>query len=179
LLILVPPSRRHADTGALNLTPLKRLALSAPVVPSEPRPQHPYTEPLSVQVEGGLAVATVVESTAPPPPAVATVIEERMVGESTAPQATLEPPAGTSPGGEDVVMVPTDDGPAPPRLVGEHDVATSMAHEPSTAAGAASVEGAADLSSSRYVDFPGIGTIDLDATELPSNDREILEVATE
>jgi hypothetical protein len=29
------------------------------------------------------------------------------------------------------------------------------------------------------VDFPGIGIIDLDATELLSNDREILEAATE
>jgi hypothetical protein len=29
------------------------------------------------------------------------------------------------------------------------------------------------------VDFPGIGTVDLDALELPSNDREMLEVATE
>jgi hypothetical protein len=47
------------------------------------------------------------------------------------------------------------------------------------AAGAASIEGAADLSSCRYVDFPGIRTIDLDAPELPSNDRKMLEVATE
>jgi phosphoenolpyruvate-protein kinase (PTS system EI component) len=45
-------------------------------------------------------------------------------------------------------------------------------------AGAVSVEGATDLSSCRYVDFPDIGTIDLDTTELPSNDREILKVAT-
>jgi hypothetical protein len=29
------------------------------------------------------------------------------------------------------------------------------------------------------VDFPGIRTIDLDAPKLPSNDREMLEVATE
>jgi hypothetical protein len=45
--------------------------------------------------------------------------------------------------------------------------------------GAVSVEGAADLSSSRYVEFPGIRTIDLDTTELLSNDREMLEVLTE
>jgi hypothetical protein len=32
---------------------------------------------------------------------------------------------------------------------------------------------------SRYLDFPGIGIIDLDAIELPSNDREILEAVTE
>jgi hypothetical protein len=54
-----------------------------------------------------------------------------------------------------------------------------MELEPSMAAGAATVEGAADLSSCQYVDFPGIGNIDLDAAELPSNDREILEVVTE
>jgi phosphoenolpyruvate-protein kinase (PTS system EI component) len=29
------------------------------------------------------------------------------------------------------------------------------------------------------VDFPGIGTIDLDTTKLLSNDREMLEVVTE
>jgi hypothetical protein len=32
---------------------------------------------------------------------------------------------------------------------------------------------------SRYLTIPGIGTIDLDANELPSNDREILEAVTE
>jgi hypothetical protein len=35
------------------------------------------------------------------------------------------------------------------------------------------------MSTSWYLTIPGIGTIDLDATELPSNDREILEVAME
>jgi hypothetical protein len=34
-------SRRHADTGVLSLAPLKRLALSAQVVPFEPHPQPP------------------------------------------------------------------------------------------------------------------------------------------
>jgi hypothetical protein len=61
---------------------------------------------------------------------------------------TLEPLAGTGPGGEDVVMVPADDGLAPPLPAGELDVATSMALEPSTVAVAALVEGAADLLSS-------------------------------
>jgi hypothetical protein len=42
-----------------------------------------------------------------------------------------------------------------------------------------SVEDAMDLVACRYVDFPGIGTIDLDTPELPSNDREMLEVATD
>jgi hypothetical protein len=40
-------------------------------------------------------------------------------------------------------------------------------------------EGVADLVPCWYVDFPSIGIIDLDATELPSNDREMLEVAKE
>jgi hypothetical protein len=55
----------------------------------------------------------------------------------------------------------------------------STAPEPSPAAGAVSVEDVMDLAACRYMDFPGIGTIDLDAPELPSNDREMLEVATE
>jgi hypothetical protein len=55
----------------------------------------------------------------------------------------------------------------------------STAPEPSPAAGAASVEDVMDLVACRYVDFPSIGTIDLDAPELPSNYREMLEVATE
>jgi hypothetical protein len=44
--------------------------------------------------------------------------------------------------------------------------------------GAASVEDVVDLAACRYLDFPDIGTIDLDTFELPSNDREMLEVAT-
>jgi hypothetical protein len=32
LLILVPSSRRHADTGVLSLAPLKRLALSVRIM---------------------------------------------------------------------------------------------------------------------------------------------------
>jgi hypothetical protein len=51
--------------------------------------------------------------------------------------------------------------------------------ESSEAAAAALIEGVADAPSSRYVDFPSIRIIDLDATELPSNDWEILEVAME
>jgi hypothetical protein len=55
----------------------------------------------------------------------------------------------------------------------------STASEPSSAVGVASVEDVMDLAACQYVDFPGIGTIDLDAPELPSNDREMLEVAIE
>jgi hypothetical protein len=36
-----------------------------------------------------------------------------------------------------------------------------------------------DLATRRYVDFPGIGIVDLDAPELPCNDRKVLVVATE
>jgi hypothetical protein len=43
------------------------LAQSALVMPSEPRPQPPCAEPLPVQVEEGLGVATVVEKSGAPP----------------------------------------------------------------------------------------------------------------
>jgi hypothetical protein len=76
-----------------------------------------------------------------------------------------------------MVMVPADDDSAPPPPAGEHDVATSTAPEPSTVVGALSVEDTEGLASCRYEDFPSIGTIDLDAPELPSNDQEMLDVA--
>jgi hypothetical protein len=68
--------------------PLKLLTFSVRVVPFEPRLEPPYAEPLLVQVEEGLAMATVVEESAMPPPLVATVIieEERMVTETIAPK---------------------------------------------------------------------------------------------
>jgi hypothetical protein len=48
----------------------------------------------------------------------ATVVEgEQTVRETTVPHATLAPLAGTGLGGEDVVMVPVDDGSAPSLLV--------------------------------------------------------------
>jgi hypothetical protein len=59
-----------------SLAPLKRLALSARVVPSEPCPQPPCIEPLPVQVEKGLAVAVVVEESGAPPPSVAAAAVE-------------------------------------------------------------------------------------------------------
>jgi hypothetical protein len=76
-------------------------------------------------------------------------------------------------------MVLADDDFAPPPPAGDHKVVASTAPEPSSSVGAVSVESAADLASCRYVDFPGIGTIDLNAPELLSNSREMLEVATE
>jgi hypothetical protein len=54
-----------------------------------------------------------------------------------------------------------------------------MAPKRSPAAGAASVEDVIDLAACRYEDFPSIGTVDLDAPKLPSNNREMLEVTTE
>jgi hypothetical protein len=90
----------------------------------------------------------------------------------------LKPLAGVGSGGEDVVMVPADDGTASPPPARERDVATSVAQESSAVVTVASFEGVADTSMSRYLTLLGIGTIDLDATELPSNDREILEAVT-
>jgi hypothetical protein len=46
------------------------------------------------------------------------------------------------------------------------------------AAGAVTAEEAMELATHQYVDFPGIRIVDLDAPELLSNDREMLEVAT-
>jgi hypothetical protein len=78
-----------------------------------------------------------------------------------------------------MVMVPADDDTAPLPPAGDHEVATSTAPEPSPTASVASIEDAADLAACRYVDFSSIRTIDLDAPELPSNDREMLEVVME
>jgi hypothetical protein len=88
LLTSILSSRRYANTGVLSLTPLKRLAQSARVIPSEPRPEPPCADPLPAQVEEGLAVATAVEELgAPPPPVTATTVEEgRMAVETAAPK---------------------------------------------------------------------------------------------
>jgi hypothetical protein len=103
LLTSTLPPRRYADIGVLSLTPLKRLAQSTRVVPSEPRPQPLCAEPLPAQVEEGLPVATaleesgappppetVVESGAPPPPVTAPAVEEgRMAVGTTAPPSGI------------------------------------------------------------------------------------------
>jgi hypothetical protein len=68
--------------------------------------------------------------------------------------------------------------PSPAAGVSEPSPAAG-APEPSSAVGAASIEEVMDLATRRYVDFPSIGIIDLDTPELLSNDREMLEVATE
>jgi hypothetical protein len=51
--------------------------------------------------------------------------------------------------------------------------------ETSSAAVAVTVEEVMKLATCQYVNFRGIGVVDLDAPELSSNDREMLEVATE
>jgi hypothetical protein len=115
-----------------------------------------------VQVEERLVVATVVEGSAalPPPLAAAAAIEEeRTVMETITPEVTSEPLARASMGSEDVVMLPADDGLVPPPPTGERDAATSMMPESSTTVGVVSVEGAVDLSSCRYVDFPASGLL--------------------
>jgi hypothetical protein len=133
-----------------------------------------------VQVEEGSTVATVVEESGMPPPPVTVAVEEGWTTvETAAPQAALEPPAGAGSGGADMVMVPSDEDSAPPPLARDRDVVMSTVLKPSPATGVVSVEEAMDLATRRYVDFPGIGTIDLDAPELPNNDQEMLDVATE
>jgi hypothetical protein len=61
----------------------------------------------------------------------------------------------------------------------DKDAAASVAPEPSASWTAASNEGAEDMSMSWYLTIPGIGTIGLDTTGIPSNDQEILEAVTE
>jgi hypothetical protein len=131
-----------------------------------------------VQAEEKLVVTVVVEeSAAVPPPAAASVIgEERSVSEMAAPQATLELQAGAGSGCDDVVVVLVDQGTSLPPLTREVEVMAPVAPETPAAATALSIMGAEDMSMSRYLSIPGIGIINLDATELPSNDREILEV---
>jgi hypothetical protein len=57
-----------------------------------------------------------------------------------------------------------------PPPTGERDVTASAVLEPSVLGTAAPAEGVEDISMSRYLTIPGIRTIDLDATELLSND---------
>jgi hypothetical protein len=156
-----------------------------------------------LQVEEGLPVATTVEELGAPPPLVieaegpgapppsttaAAVEEGQATVETTAPQVVSEAPAGAGSGGTDVVMVPLDEDSAPPLPAGGRDVVMSTASEaspavgalePSSTEGGMTVEEVMELVTRLYVDFPSIGVVDLEAPELPSNDREMLEVATE
>jgi hypothetical protein len=109
----------------------------------------------------------------------ASVEEERTPTETTAAQAALGPLAEVGLDSEDVVMVPSDEDSAPPPPAGDCDVAMSTAPEPSPVAVAVSVKDMMDLAACRFVDFPGIRTVDLDVPELPSNEQEMLQVAME
>jgi hypothetical protein len=94
-------------------------------------------------------------------------------------QAILEPQVGVGSGGHDGVMVPVDQGAALPLSTRVRDAAVPVAPETSTAGIASSIGGAEDMSMSRYLPIPGIAIIDPDATEVPSNDREMLKAVTE
>jgi hypothetical protein len=94
-------------------------------------------------------------------------------------------------------MVPSDEDSVSPLSARGHDVVMSSAPErspavevpvpslaagavePSSVAGTVTIEEVRELVTRQYVDFPGIRVFDLDVPELPSNDREMLEVATE
>jgi hypothetical protein len=192
-------SCRYADTGVLSLAPLKLLVLSTRVVPSEPHSQTPHAEPLPPQAEEEPVVVVAVEEPSAPPPLVAVVVVEEgwTTVETTASQAALAPPVGAGSGSAAMVVVSSDEDTTPPLLAGDHDVAMLSAPEPSPAAevpkpsptagavetssvaGTVIVEEVMELATCRFIDFPSIGIIDLDAPELPSNDREMLKVATE
>jgi hypothetical protein len=75
-----------------------------------------------------------------------------------------------------MVMVLSDEGSVLPPPTGGRDVVISTALEPSPVAGAASVEDVMDLAACRYVDFPGIGTVDLDALNSRATTERCWEV---
>jgi hypothetical protein len=137
----------------------------------------------TVVEESGLPpplVIEVEESGVPPLPVTAAAVEDgRAAVEAAAPQAVLEPPTGAGSGGADVVMVPSDKDMTPPPPAGDCDIVMSTVPEASPVVGAASVEEAMDMAACRYMVLPGIGTIDLNTHEPPSNDRELLEAFTE
>jgi hypothetical protein len=134
-----------------------------------------------VHVEEGLVVAVAVEElVAPPLPVVAAIMRDgRTVSEMAAPQVTLEPPAGAGSGDDDVVMVLADQGAPLPPPTKKHEAAAPVAVETPAAATAPSIEGAEDAPPSSCWSIPGIGIIDLDATELPSNNQEIFEAVVD
>jgi hypothetical protein len=95
----------------LSLAPLKRLALSARVVPSEPRAQPPSVESLPARAEEEPTVVAAAEaSSAPPPPVLVAAAEvEQTTAGATAPQAALEPQAEAGPSGGDACDNPIRD----------------------------------------------------------------------
>lgn len=113
----------------------------------------------------------------PPLVAAAAAGEERTTTETSAPQAGSEAQAGTVPGYNNVVMVPVDQSVPSPPLAKESEVMAP--EEPETLEAMATPPSGSAGDMPRYLSIPGIGIIDLDTTELPSNAREILGTVTE
>jgi hypothetical protein len=99
------------------LGPLKRLALSAQVVSSEPRPQPSSAESAPPRVEEEpTVVAETRDLIVPPPPVLAAAVKEgEAATEATATQVALETPTEASPSGEGVVVVLDEDSVPPPQ----------------------------------------------------------------
>jgi hypothetical protein len=140
-----------------------------------------YTDPLPVQVEEGLAVAIEFEDSAAPPSrdAAANKGEERAVVETAAPPMRSRPQGGFGPGDDDGVMVPVDHGAPPPPPARDLEAVAPDVPETPAAVKVPSTGGAENAPTFGSWTLPGVGVIHLDATELPSNDREIFEAVVE
>jgi hypothetical protein len=76
-------------------------------------------------------------------------------------------------------MVLADQGAPPPPSARDHEAVAPEAPETAAAATAPTIGGAEDVPTFGSWSIPGVGVIDLDTTELPSNDREIFEAVVE
>jgi hypothetical protein len=103
-----------------------------------------------------------------------------------------DPAPPPSSGSHDVVMIPTSE--PTPAVAAADSFAAAMVPEPSPVAevpgpfptaevaetssvrGAVTVEEVMELATCRYIDFPGVGVIDIEVPQLP---EKVLEVATE
>jgi hypothetical protein len=131
--------------------------------------------------EEPIVVAVVEEPSAAPPPVATTAVEEGQTAvETSASQADLEPSAEAGPSGADVMVVASDEDSVPPPPVGGHGVVMTLVYvpslaaevpEPSRAAGAVepssamsfvTVEEVMELATHQYINFPGVGIVDLD-----------------
>jgi hypothetical protein len=205
------PYHRRADTGVLSLAPLKRLALNAQVISSEPHPQPPSTKPAAPQAEEVLVSAAAAEaSITPPPPVPAAAFEE---GEATtrvsASREALVTSTEAGPSGENVVVVLSEDSvalpssencdvvippasesaqvevtasllpamevsvPSPAVEVSGPSPSTEVA-ETSSFRVALTAEEVIELATCRYINFPGVGVIDLEAPQLPEKVYEVV-----
>jgi hypothetical protein len=127
---------------------------------------------LAVQVQEGLVVATeVVGSAAPPPPAVIDDSrEERVFVEAVVSQMMSEPRVGTSSSDDDVVMVSAEQVVPLHPPARDHEAVVLAATKTLMLVTAPTGEGAAEASTFDTWSTINLGVIDLDATELPSND---------